>query len=347
MAGAPTIQTGDPRDVSMPGDVLRLAVKVARMYHERHMTQTDIAAELHISQPRVSRLLKRAQDVGIVVTTVAVPAGVHTDLEDALERVYGLVEAVVVDVGGSEQDVLPALGAGAAAYLETTLIGGETVGIASWSGSLIAAVDRMRPMRGQVVEAVVQLVGGVGATRVQMQATRLLGRFAAATGAEPVFMSAPGLLGSAAARKALMADPALANVVAHWERLTTALVGIGSLEPSPLLRDSGNALPEPDQDVLREAGAVGDICQRFFDSDGRLVRSPVNDRVVGIEVDQLRRVARRIGVAGGDRKHTALRAALRGGWINVLITDLDEARRLLADAKAGPGLITSMSRGAL
>jgi DNA-binding transcriptional regulator LsrR (DeoR family) len=99
-----------------------------------------------------------------------------------------------------------------------------------------------------------------------------------------------------------------------------------------LLRDSGNALPDADQEVLRTSGAVGDICQRFFDASGDPVRSPVDERVVGITPDQLRRIPRRVAIAGGVRKHPAIRAALLGGWVNVLITDLDEAERLIADA---------------
>jgi len=85
--------------------------KIARMYHERGMRQSEIAAELHVSQPRVSRLLKRAAEVGIVRTTIFVPPGVHTDLEEALEHRYGLAEAIVVDTGGSDDFVISALGA--------------------------------------------------------------------------------------------------------------------------------------------------------------------------------------------------------------------------------------------
>ncbi len=313
-------------------DQLRLMAKIARMYHQRSMRQSEIAAELHVSQPRVSRLLKLAGEAGIVRTTVTVPSGVHTDIEEALEAAYGLGEAVVVDVVGSDAEIVPALGSATSIYLETTLTGGDTVGIASWSATLLAAVEHMRPMRVPVVDTVVQLVGGVGEPRVQMQATRLLGQFAAATGGSPLFMSAPGLLGSAAARATLMADATLAEVVEVWDRLTMAVVGIGSLEPSPLLRESGNALPDADQELLRTAGAVGDICQRFFDAQGDPVRSPVDERVVGITPDQLRRIPRRVAVAGGARKHSAIRAALLGGWVNVLITDLDEAERLMADA---------------
>jgi DNA-binding transcriptional regulator LsrR (DeoR family) len=283
----------------------------------------------------VSRLLARAAEVGIVRTTVTVPAGVHTDLEDALERRYGLKEAVVVDVSGAESEVTPALGSGLATYLEATLTGSEVVGISSWSATLLAAAAAMRRSASPVVDQVIQIVGGVGESRVQVQASRLISLFADATGAEPVFMPAPGVLGSASARRVLVEDPAVAAVMDSWSGLTTALVGIGSLQPSPLLRESGNSVAERDQDELRAAGAVGDICLRYFDADGTVVGSQFDDRVVGIAPDQFRAIPRRVGVAGGGRKHDAILGALRGGWLNVLVTDVDTAARL-AEAPVAP-----------
>ena len=336
----------DSRRGGSPDDLYRLMAKIARMYHERGMRQSEIAAELHVSQPRVSRLLKRAAEVGIVRTTISLPPGVHTDLEEALEQRYGLAEAVVVDAGGSDDFVISALGAATGQYLETTLTGGDVVGISSWSATLLAAVQTMRPARIPIVDRVVQVVGGVGDPRVQMEATRLIGLFSTGTGASPVFMPAPGMLGTAPARKLLVADPTVSAVMDIWPELTMVLVGIGSLEPSPLLRASGNALAEQDQELLREAGAVGDICLRFFDEDGRHVPSSVDDRVIGIDPDQLRRIPRRVGVAGGARKHSAIRAALRGGWINVLVTDVDEARRLLDDVDVARGGLTALSTDA-
>lgn len=309
---------------------VRLMAKVARMYHERGMRQAEIAAELHVSQPRVSRLLKRAVEVGVVRTTVSVPAGVHTDLEDELEAAYGLAEAVVVDAG--DDDPQRALGSAAAVYLETTLIGGDDLGISSWSASLIAAVDAMRPSSSPVVSDVVQLVGGVGDPRVQLDATRLLTTLARATGAAPIFLPAPGLLSSPSARESLMADPAVLQVTSRWLDLTIALVGIGALEPSPLLLRSGNSIAEAEQDKLRAAGAVGDVCLRFFDEDGRPVVTDLDDRVIGISPDALRAIPRRIAVAGGVRKVAAIRGALRGGWVSVLITDVRTARALVAAA---------------
>jgi len=308
---------------------VRLMAKVARMYHEKGMRQAEIAAELHISQPRVSRLLKQAVETGVVRTTVSLPTGVHTDLEDQLESTYGIAEAVVVDAGGSDGDVLRALGSAAAVYLETTFIGGDEVGISSWSASLLAAVEAMRPSSGQVVTNVVQLVGGVGEPRVQVDATRLLTQLASTTGAAPIFLPAPGLLGSAEARRSLMADPSVEQVTSLWPDLTTALLGIGALEPSPLLRQSGNGIAAVDQKSLQAAGAVGDVCLRYFDAAGDLVSSEFDGRVMGISPEALRSIPRRIAVAGGSSKVPAIRGALRGGWVNVLITDVDTARALV------------------
>ncbi|MTD13235.1 sugar-binding transcriptional regulator [Nakamurella sp. YIM 132087] len=329
MAGTPTSRPRAGREPER--DQLRLLGKVARMYYERGIRQPQIAAELSLSQPRVSRLLRQATEVGIVRTVVTMPPGTHTDLEDRIQERYGMRDVVVVDTEGAGEDVLLALGSATAEYLDVTLTGGHVIGVSSWSETLIAAVDMMRPKNITVAEQVVQIVGGLGDPAVQMQATRLTGRLADLTGASPVFLSAPGLVGSTTIRKALMSDPSVREVAALWSQIDVALVGIGSLEPSPLLRRSGNALAEGEQEELRSLGAVGDVCFRYFDADGRPVASNLDQRLVGITPTELMRIPRRVGVAGGSRKFSAIRAALAGGWINVLITDLEMARRLADD----------------
>jgi len=308
---------------------LRLITKVARMYHERGIRQTEIADALHISQARVSRLLKRATELGIVRTVVAVAPGVHTEVEEALEVKYDLAEAVVVDVEGTDEDIVAALGSAGATYLETTLTGRERIGISSWSQTLLAVVDRMRPFRVPGAESVVQLMGGVGNASVQTQGNRLLTEFARLVGATTTFVPAPALVGNTTIRESLLNDAAMESVAKEWARLSMALAGIGSLPPSPLLRASGNAADLADQDRLHEAGAVGDICLRFFDSVGNLVPSDLDDRVVGIDADTLRKIPRRIGIAGGESKHKAIHAAVRGRWVNVLVIDTRTAAALL------------------
>ena len=308
---------------------LRMITKVARMYHERGIRQVDIAETLHISQPRVSRLLKRANELGIVRTIVVVSQGIHTDIEEQLEDRYGLTEAVVVDVEGDDADILAGLGSAGAAYLESALTGGERIGISPWSQTLLAVLDRMHPLRLAGADNVVQLIGGLGITSAQAQANRLLGDLAQLLGANATFVPAPGLVGDRTIRDGLLNDPAMRAVAAEWRSLTMALVGIGSLPPSEFLRRSGNAVDDADQAKLLAAGAVGDVCHRFFDTTGNPVPSDLDNRVLGIDSDTLRAIPRRIGLAGGPAKHHAIRAAIVGGWVNVLVTDIATAQALL------------------
>lgn len=306
--------------------------KIAVMYHEQGLRQPEIAERLHISQSRVSRFLKEAVSLGVVRTIVVPPPGVFTELESELCERYGLVDAVVADpISDDEGILLRALGAAAAAYLETTLVNDELVGISSWSSTLLAAVEAMHPRSTGTAERVVQVIGGTGHVGAQVMATRLAERFAQVLGADPVYLQAPGVVDSPAAREALLSDTNFAPVVEDWNHLSLLLVGIGALEPSPLLQDSGNGLGEAEVDELRALGAVGDVCLRFFDREGQPLRSELDDRVVGIGVDQLRSVERKIGIAGGTRKHDAIRASLVGGWVDVLITDIETAQALLKD----------------
>lgn len=311
---------------------VRLMTKIAHLYHEQRLRQSEIAGILHISQAKVSRLLKRAGEVGIVRTVVVVSPGVHTDLEQALEERYGLLEAVVADVDGDEAAVLAGLGSAGASYLEATLSGGERIGVSSWSQTLLSVADRLAPLRSSGADQVVQLVGGLGVAAAQAQANRLLSELAGLIGAAPTFVPAPGLVGDHTVRESLLADPAMQSVAGAWQDLTMALVGIGSLRPSQLLRASGNAIAPADEETLLGLGAVGDVCNRYFDGDGRLVHSDLDSRVVGIDPDTFRAIPRRIGLAGGARKQDAIHAALTGHWVNVLVTDLSTARVLLAAA---------------
>jgi DNA-binding transcriptional regulator LsrR (DeoR family) len=139
MAASPRPRRRFPRPAL--DEHLRLMTKVARLYHEHGVRQPEIARRLHISQARVSRVLKSAHEAGIVRTVVVVPEGVQTELEESLEHRYGLRDAVVVDCFDDGDDgVIYDLGVAAARYLEATMTGGDVVGISSWSSTLLAAV---------------------------------------------------------------------------------------------------------------------------------------------------------------------------------------------------------------
>ena len=140
-------------------------------------------------------------------------------------------------------------------------------------------------------------------------------------------------MGSQAARQVLLEDQYVREAVALFDQVSLALVGFGAVEPSDLLADSGNIFSDAELGILRGLGAVGDILLHFFDEDGQLVNTSLDDRVMSMSLPQLRRADRGVGVAGGHRKHDAILAALRGQWINVLITDCLTGQRLMAAAK--------------
>ncbi|ROR72412.1 sugar-binding transcriptional regulator [Bogoriella caseilytica] len=314
---------------------LRQLTRVARLYHERGVRQAEIAASLGVSQAKVSRMLRRAAQMGVVRTTVMIAPGLHTDVEEHLEQAYGLSEAVVVDVepGAGAKETIEAIGAGAAAYLETALNGAEhRIGISSWSRTLLATVERMRPVGMRPSSEVIQLLGGVGAPRAQSQAHRLLEDFARVLGAEPVHLHAPGMVQDAQVRRRLMGDPALSEVAERWRRLTVAVVGIGTIEPSALLAESGNAFASEDREALLAEGAAGDICHRVFRADGSPISGSVDQRTISIPSTEFRAIPQRIGIAGGEDKVAPVHGALAGGWVNTLITDLHTAERLIDEA---------------
>jgi DNA-binding transcriptional regulator LsrR (DeoR family) len=309
-------------------DDLRLLTTVARLYYLQGLRQPQIATQLDLSQATVSRLLKRAHEEGIVRTTVGVPSGIFPELEEALQAIYGIKRAIVVDTLEDDAQIRRDLGAAAAHYLETTLKDGEIVGISSWSSTLLAMVEALHPLSAAVRAKVVQILGGVGNPAAEVHANSLTQRLARLLHGDAIYLSAPGVAGSAESKKVLLTDPFVWSTLDLFKDVTLALVGIGALEPSRLLASSGNIFAPEELALLRDRGAVGDICLRVFDRAGIPVVTPLDDRVVSMSLKELQKVRRAVGIAGGSRKYAAIRAALTGHWINVLITDRFTAERL-------------------
>jgi DNA-binding transcriptional regulator LsrR (DeoR family) len=312
------------------GSDLRLMTRVARLYHEEWLTQTEVARRLGLTQVAVSRMLKKAQESGIVRTTVVTPPGAFTDLEDLLEQKFSLQQAIVGDaVRDSEESVLSAIGSAAAQFLESTLKAGEVIGISSWSTTLLSMVDHMHPISKAENCLVVQMLGGVGNPSAEQHANRLAIRLARLVHGEARFLSAPGLVGSARAAKVLLEDRSVSETVALFSNVSLALVGVGALEPSALVASSGNTFSRAELEDLQKSGAVGDICLCFYDAAGRQVRGALDGRVIGIDLESLRQVQRSVALCGGKKKFPAILGALRGQWVNTLITDQYTAQRLV------------------
>lgn len=199
---------------------------------------------------------------------------------------------------------------------------------------MLATIEAMRPLPRPLGARVVQLHGGVGNPAAEAHANRLINRLATLLHGEAKFLPAPGVVGSADAVPILVADQFVQETMALYDSMTLALVGIGALEPSKFLASSGNIFSKDEMQVLCSQGAVGNICLRFFDAAGAPVITPLNDRVLSMDLEQLQRVRRVVGIAGGRRKFEAIRGALRGNWINVLITDRFMAEQLVKEKDA-------------
>lgn len=319
-----------PRPKSAPDPYL--LGKVSALYYLRHHTQQEIARRLRVSRPTVSRLLREARDLGYVQITVASPPGLHLDLETRIEDRYGLESVHVVEGGaGQSPEVMRRqLGAAAAKYLARAVRPGETIGLA-WGTTLSAMVDAMVPM-ATANTRVVQILGGVGAPDAPEYGAELVRRLARQLEAQAVLLPAPGIVATAAVRDVLSKDKHVRAALDELDSLDIVFVGLGSLASNTVLND-GHTLSRQARKELQTGRAVGDIALRFFDDRGAPVLTGLDDRMLGITTEQLRKVERVIAVAGGTDKFDAIVAALQAKIVDVLITDRITAEALARHAR--------------
>lgn len=309
---------------------LRMIARVAQMYHVENQRQADIAKHLRMSQATVSRMLKRAQDEGMVRTTVVSPSGTYAELEAGLRARYGIAEAIVVECSEDREGAIMArIGEAAAHFLEVTLQPGEVIGVSSWSETILKMVDNIHPMKAGKAKQVVQTLGGMGDPAVQIHANQLTTRLAKLTGAEAHLLTAPGVAQSREAKLVLLSDTYVRQTMELFSKVTLAVVGIGAMEPSGMLSRSGNVFTSREIAEVTNAGGVGDIGLRFFDAEGRPVTTPMDERVIGMSLSELGKTSRVMALAGGPSKTFAIRGALRTGVIDLLVTDKFTAERLL------------------
>ena len=315
--------------MAITGDQERLLYKIAKAYYEDGFTQGQIGKRFGISRIKVSRLLQQARQEKLVQITVISPEDSNADLERELECTYGLDEAVVISPSCAEKPVVTAeLGPAAVGCLLRCLQGDEVLSV-SWGSTLLSVVDAL-PVKHWPDMTVVQVMGGLGRPEAEVHGNDIARRMAQAFGARPRLISAPGIVASKMVRDSLLADPQISDTMALSAKSDVAMVGIGVPAPDSVVMQAGAILAE-EVEQLKAHGAVGDVALRFFDKDGQPIRHEINDRIIGLDLDQIQRIPRVIGVAGGAEKFEVIRAALRGKFINVLVTDDGIAARLLEE----------------
>jgi DNA-binding transcriptional regulator LsrR (DeoR family) len=237
---------------------------------------------------------------------------------------------VEVSDPNSQYAVSREVGAAAADYFSQSVGNPSVIGI-SWGTTLQAMVDALRTQDFRESQ-VVQLIGGLGKPESEAHATYILRRLVEKTGAQLSILNVPGIVDNTAVKTALMNDSHLKEVFNQFEKIDVAFVGVGTPTPDSVVMRDGTILTQAQLDSLLQQGAVGDICLRFFDEQGNIIHSEIDERVLGITLEQTRKIDRVVGVTGGPYKDRAIRAALLGKLVNVLITDHLSAKKLLKES---------------
>jgi DNA-binding transcriptional regulator LsrR (DeoR family) len=312
----------------MTDDRAEFLARIATLYYYDDLSQQEIADQVAVSRSNVSRLLKEARNAGIVEITIRHPLHREVALERRLAEQFGLREVGVCQtVVNDPQATLDRVARLAARLLDSYLQHARVLGI-SWGTTVHAIAHTFRPARHYDVE-VVQMMGGVGAAEPAIDGPALAQRLARGLTGRHRYLHAPLIVDTPEIAQALLAQRNIAETLQLAANADVALVGIGTLEPdvSSLLR-AGYLTPE-EFDRIRAAGAVGDICGRHFDIHGQPVAAEIDARLISITHAAIARLPLVIGAAASAIKAPAILGALRGRYLDVLVTDSAAAERIL------------------
>jgi DNA-binding transcriptional regulator LsrR (DeoR family) len=301
------------------------AALAARRYFVGQQTKSQIARELGVSRFKVARLIDAAIEQRIVQFLITEPDDLNTELGEALRSRYELKAVLVLEGRELPTSALTApLGSLAASLLDETLVDGQLLGVA-WGrtlASMAKALDHLPKVD------VVQVAGAPAGLEISQNPVELVHRLASLSGGTaypvygPMWTEDPMLI------QRLRHEPSVAAAMEKFDSIDVLVVGIGSWNPAESCLCSG--FPPHWRDEALAAGVQADVCGALIDRSGQEVRSRLDEQGLGITAEQLRRIPDVIGIGGGVQKTDAIAAVLRGGWIDILVTDAGVARRLLA-----------------
>ncbi|WP_462405982.1 sugar-binding transcriptional regulator [Gracilibacillus sp. Marseille-QA3620] len=301
-------------------------IEAAKLYYLLDCTQNEIAKKLGVSRPTVSRMLQTAKREGIVQIKICEKADRVTDLEAELEQKYGLKKAVVASIGQYEDHIIKTtIGLKAAEYLNSIVQDDDIIGV-TWGTTIYHVAVELKKKQVNNVQ-IVQLKGGISLSETNTYVSEILYLFGKAFNASPHYLPLPAIVDNVVVKEAIMADRHIKRVIDMGKKANIALFTCGQIKPESLLFNLGYFSDE-DANMLYSS-AVGDISSRFYDKDGHICSKSLNERTLGIGLDELKEKDYSILVAGGSRKIDSIHAALKGGYANVLVTDQYTARFLL------------------
>lgn len=306
----------------------RVIVKIASLYYFEGWTQATIAEKYKVSRPVISKVLQRAKEKGIVEIYIK-DENVHTvNLEQQLEQHFHLKEAVVVSTANLTDDMIKrAVGKAAASYISNNLESNSKLGI-SWGTTLAHVVDEF-PFQRNDSMYIVPLVGGMGRKNVEIHANQLAYELAKKVNGSCTYLYAPAMVESSELKERLVESEDIAAVLEEGKNVDMALIGIGDPYSGSTMKDIGY-LKDDDIEELKHAGVIGDVNSKFFDENGRQIKHYLNDRVIGIDLDDLKNIKEVVGIANGENKINSILTILKNSYINVFITDDITAKKILS-----------------
>ncbi len=298
----------------------------ARLYYLEDAKQADVARRMGISRPTVSRLLSEARREGIVRIEVVAPVDADLGaLGHEAARLLGLERvhlSALPTLGSTGEALAPAL---STALLEVGLDPGDVLLVSSGRTVHEAAQAALPPLPGVLL---VPTIGGQDEPEPWYATNEITRQVALKVGGAPAFLHSPALP-SPDLYATLQGEAAFRRVLELWSSARCAVVGIGA---PPLTRTSLPEFVPGGSASLREA--VGDVCSRFYDREGREVPFPGSERLVATRLETLRELPTCIGLAAGFDKVPSILSGARGGYFNQLVTDAETAAALVAAVAA-------------
>jgi DNA-binding transcriptional regulator LsrR (DeoR family) len=303
---------------------------VARLYYLDGLGQQAIAGMIGVSRSTVSRLLTAARERGIVRISVDPWDPRDAALERRVRERFALRHVVVIrTLRRTAETVRRAVGYYAACAVAERFQPGQTVGLAG-GRTLYELVNAFAAHHPPTRPRVVQLMGNIDPTASVIDPTELARMLATRFDGTCYTLNAPAFSSDRRTRDVFVDHEHIQTVRKLFAALDLALVGIGSLDESAFVERG--VLTAADSAALQGAGAIGEICGRFYDRAGRECKTEYRDRVVSVELDELRRCPEVVGVTNGPRRARAVAAALEGRLVNSLVIDQQGAEALLAEA---------------
>ncbi|MCW5283398.1 sugar-binding transcriptional regulator [Verminephrobacter eiseniae] len=301
--------------------------RLATLYFIDGQTQDELSRRLGISRATVGRMIKRAQDLGIVEIRVRHHPTLTVDLERELIDHFGISRALL-SVDHANPDKCRALLAGlVATWLDRNLSDGAIVAVGM--GRNVSAVSEHAMSATRRAATFVCAIGGSYRGGETMNPDHICRRLAARFGGESQTLYAPAMIDDAAVRSALLENDTVRQSLDKARRADVALVGIGDMsEDSNMVRMGWFSAQEISQ--AKRAGTVGDMMgYDFIDIHGQPAKTPIQDRVIGLSANDLRRIPNVIAIAAESSKVTAMLGALRTGTIDTLATTASNAIAVL------------------